>query len=258
LAASAERWFGTQLTRQISGHHRRRLRRIGWGQALDPPPGGWAATHPSPRPGNAVEVLIDGTQALPAIAEELRQARSHIHLTAGTSPPALRSFATAARLWFAINTFGSPHERQHERKRTLQGSRSISPLGTARGGGDSLVRSTAFEMLSRAGFVARALVYAIIGVLALEVATGVGGRLTNQQGALQTVANETFGKALLTVLAVGLGGYAAWRLLRAALGHGPEASDNSFERVRRRRERDRLCVDVRGRGRDPLRSPPGS
>jgi hypothetical protein len=113
----------------------------------------------------------------------------------------------------------------------LHGSRSISPLVTARGSGDSFVRSTAFEILARAGFVARALVYAIIGVLALEVATGAGGRLTNQQGALQTVANETFGKALLSVLAIGLGGYAAWRLIRAALGHGPEASDNSFERI---------------------------
>jgi phosphatidylserine/phosphatidylglycerophosphate/cardiolipin synthase-like enzyme len=33
------------------------------------------------RSGNAVEVLIDGAQALPAIAAELRQARSHVHLT---------------------------------------------------------------------------------------------------------------------------------------------------------------------------------
>jgi phosphatidylserine/phosphatidylglycerophosphate/cardiolipin synthase-like enzyme len=33
------------------------------------------------RPGNAVDVLIDGAQALPVIAEELRGARSHVHLT---------------------------------------------------------------------------------------------------------------------------------------------------------------------------------
>jgi phosphatidylserine/phosphatidylglycerophosphate/cardiolipin synthase-like enzyme len=33
------------------------------------------------RPGNAVDVLIDGAQALPAIAEELGRARSHVHLT---------------------------------------------------------------------------------------------------------------------------------------------------------------------------------
>jgi len=33
------------------------------------------------RPGNAVDILIDGAAALPAIAAELRQARSHVHLT---------------------------------------------------------------------------------------------------------------------------------------------------------------------------------
>ena len=37
--------------------------------------------QPPMRPGNAVEVLIDGAQALPAIAAELRQAQSHVHLT---------------------------------------------------------------------------------------------------------------------------------------------------------------------------------
>lgn len=113
----------------------------------------------------------------------------------------------------------------------LHGSRSITPLATARSAGDSFVHSTTFEVFSRAGFVARALVYGIIGVLALEVATGTGGKLTNQQGALRTVANEPFGEVLLTVLAIGLGGYAAWRLIRAAIGHGPEASDNGFERA---------------------------
>jgi phosphatidylserine/phosphatidylglycerophosphate/cardiolipin synthase-like enzyme len=77
----AECWFGDQLSRQICTHHRRRLRRIGWERALDPPLGGWAAGDPPPRSGNAVDVLIDGAQALPVIAEELQGARSHVHLT---------------------------------------------------------------------------------------------------------------------------------------------------------------------------------
>jgi phosphatidylserine/phosphatidylglycerophosphate/cardiolipin synthase-like enzyme len=34
-----------------------------------------------PRPGNDLEVLIDGSTALPAIAEELARAESHVHLT---------------------------------------------------------------------------------------------------------------------------------------------------------------------------------
>ena len=41
----------------------------------------------------------------------------------------------------------------------------------------------------RAGFVARALIYGIIGVLAVKLAFGDdGGKVTNQQGALQTIA----------------------------------------------------------------------
>jgi phosphatidylserine/phosphatidylglycerophosphate/cardiolipin synthase-like enzyme len=77
----AECWFGGQLSEQICAHHRRRLRRIDWERALDPPLGGWAAGDPPARSGNAVDVLIDGAQALPVIAEELQRARSHVHLT---------------------------------------------------------------------------------------------------------------------------------------------------------------------------------
>ncbi len=69
------------MSRQICDHHARRLERIGWEGALDPPPGGWAEGTYPPRAGNTVEVLIDGAEALPAIAEEMRQAKSHIHVT---------------------------------------------------------------------------------------------------------------------------------------------------------------------------------
>ena len=73
-------WAGDQLTTQICKHHRRRLGRIGWEHAIDPPAGGWAGSAPV-RQGNAVEVLIDGAEALPRIADELRAAKSHVHLT---------------------------------------------------------------------------------------------------------------------------------------------------------------------------------
>lgn len=93
------------------------------------------------------------------------------------------------------------------------------------------MRSPAFEWLARAGFVARGLIYGIIGVLALEVALGSGGKTASQQGALETIAQQPFGRVLLILVAVGLAGYASWRLVRAFLGHGAEASDNGFERV---------------------------
>jgi phosphatidylserine/phosphatidylglycerophosphate/cardiolipin synthase-like enzyme len=76
-----ECWAGGQISEQICRHHRRRLTKIGWQRALEPPAGGWAAGDPPRRPSNAIDILIDGAQALPAIADELRQARSHVHLT---------------------------------------------------------------------------------------------------------------------------------------------------------------------------------
>src|SRR5471032_2664709 len=108
---------------------------------------------------------------------------------------------------------------------------STRALGSAGVAGKSFVQSQAFELLSRAGFVARAVVYAIIGILALKLTIGHGGKLTNQQGALHAVAQQPFGKVLLTLVAIGLGGYSLWRLVRAAIGHGPEASDTAYERV---------------------------
>jgi Domain of Unknown Function (DUF1206) len=102
---------------------------------------------------------------------------------------------------------------------------------SVRVGGDKIARSRGFEWLARSGFVARGLVYGIIGILAIELALGVGGTTTNQQGALKTIAQQPFGKVLLILAAIGLAGYALWRLLHALLGHGPEASDSTFERV---------------------------
>jgi len=79
--------------------------------------------------------------------------------------------------------------------------------------------------------VARGLIYGIIGILAIKLAIGVGGKTTNQQGALRTIAHQPFGKILMILVAIGLGGYALWRLIHAAIGHGPESSDSTFERI---------------------------
>lgn len=113
----------------------------------------------------------------------------------------------------------------------MQVQRSAGAFGTGHATGTSFVNSRAFEVLSRAGFVARGLIYAIIGILAFKLALGHGGKVTNQQGAMHTVAHQPFGNVLLTLLAIGLGGYALWRFVRAAIGHGPEGSDSGFDRV---------------------------
>jgi Domain of Unknown Function (DUF1206) len=101
----------------------------------------------------------------------------------------------------------------------------------SRRAGEGFVHSRAFEWLSRGGFVARGFVYAIVGVLALKLALGAGGKLVDQKGAFHTVAHQPFGSVLLTLLAIGLAAYALWRLVRAAIGHGPEGADRGVDRV---------------------------
>jgi hypothetical protein len=92
----------------------------------------------------------------------------------------------------------------------------------------AVVHSSAFEWFARAGFVARGTVYGLIGALAVCLAVGLGGKATNQQGALETVAKQPLGHVLLIAIAAGLAGYCMWRLVRAALGRGPESSKDSL------------------------------
>lgn len=100
-----------------------------------------------------------------------------------------------------------------------------------RAGGERFARSDSFEWLSRAGFAARGIVYMIIGILAIKLALGSGGTSANQQGAMRAIAAQPLGNVLLILVAIGLGGYALWRFVRALLGHGPEGSDSGVDRV---------------------------
>jgi hypothetical protein len=98
--------------------------------------------------------------------------------------------------------------------------------------GQSVTRSRKLEWLARSGLVARGVIYAVIGVLAIKLALGDGGRATDQQGALHTIAGQPFGKVLLAIVAVGLLGYVSWQLIRAAVGHGRETNkDDAKERI---------------------------
>ena len=97
--------------------------------------------------------------------------------------------------------------------------------------GDNLAGAKPLGWLALVGLVARGLVYLIIGVLALELALGVGGKAANQQDALKAIAEQSFGRFLLVLVAIGLAGYALWRLTRAAVGHGAEQRDSATDRI---------------------------
>jgi hypothetical protein len=75
--------------------------------------------------------------------------------------------------------------------------------------------SPLIEGLMRLGYIVRGLVYGVIGVLALEVAMGVGGSLNDPQGAIATMGKTTLGKVVLYGILIGLIGYALWGLIRA-------------------------------------------
>jgi hypothetical protein len=113
----------------------------------------------------------------------------------------------------------------------VQARTQARPLRRARAGGEKIVRSTCFEALARSGFVARGLVYGLIGVLAIKLALGSESKAADPQGAQRTIAPQPLGKVLLIAVAIGLAGYALWRFLHVLLGHGPEHSDSTFDRV---------------------------
>jgi phosphatidylserine/phosphatidylglycerophosphate/cardiolipin synthase-like enzyme len=72
---------GETIERIIRLRHVLRLRRHGAAGAMDPEPGGWASTASfEPRPGCRIEPFIDGSAALPRIADAIRSAHSHVHL----------------------------------------------------------------------------------------------------------------------------------------------------------------------------------
>ncbi len=95
----------------------------------------------------------------------------------------------------------------------------------------SLQHTAGFRCFARAGLVARGVVYGIIGVLALKLALGAGGRTTSQRGALQAIAGEPFGRGLLLAVTVGLAGYALWRLASAVTEPAREAKERVGRRI---------------------------
>ena len=86
----ADSALGGGLERLVTSHHRRRLRRIGQSSALEAPPGGWAEGDPPPRPGNELEVIVDGAEALPRIADEIERARSRVWIAGWHFSPDFR------------------------------------------------------------------------------------------------------------------------------------------------------------------------
>jgi Domain of Unknown Function (DUF1206) len=81
------------------------------------------------------------------------------------------------------------------------------------------------ERLARAGYVSYGVVYALVGVLAVQAALGAGGKTASQEGALRQILLAPFGRVLLGAVVIGLLGYAMWRLLQGILDPENEGTD---------------------------------
>lgn len=83
------------------------------------------------------------------------------------------------------------------------------------------------EYLTRWGFIANAIVYLVVGGLAVRWAIGDGGRITDPDGVFTTILRSSGGKPFLIALAAGFFSYALWRFLAAVFdgdGDGTSAS----------------------------------
>lgn len=77
--------------------------------------------------------------------------------------------------------------------------------------------SSPLDSLVRIGYVAKGIIYGLIGLLAVLYVFGLGGKVTDPEGAIRTIgAQRHFGEEMIPFVAAGLGLYALWRFFDAA------------------------------------------
>ncbi|MYW63148.1 DUF1206 domain-containing protein [Streptomyces sp. SID8379] len=105
------------------------------------------------------------------------------------------------------------------------GSATTQGFGQAR----RAANSPAVAAAARAGFVARGVIYVLIGFLAVRIAfADGGGKQADRGGAVAEIAEKPFGMVLLWLLGVALAGMSLWRLSEAAFGQaGPDGKKAS-------------------------------
>jgi hypothetical protein len=99
------------------------------------------------------------------------------------------------------------------------------PEGGARAAKSRAANSEWVEWAGRFGHVAKAVSYALIAILALQVAFGQRSQTSDREGVLREVAGKPFGTAALWAMAIGFVGYAVWEFARAVLDRRNDGND---------------------------------
>lgn len=89
-----------------------------------------------------------------------------------------------------------------------------------RAAGRRAARSRWIGVAGRAGLAAQGICFGLIGLLAIDLAVGAGGKTTDPQGALNTLARHGWTRVLLVLLCAGFAGYTVWRLAQALFDRG--------------------------------------
>ena len=91
------------------------------------------------------------------------------------------------------------------------------------------------ERAGQAGLTVRGVMYLVSALLTVRIAFGSPPEEEGpgKQGALETVAQQSFGRVALVVLAVGLAGYALWRFI-AAWKYEGDPDDEAWQVWRKR------------------------
>jgi hypothetical protein len=85
------------------------------------------------------------------------------------------------------------------------------------------------DRIARAGYVAKGVVYATIGVLAMRETLGLGGTTTDPSGAVRSMGSmgsQSVGNVLIVALAIGLLGYSLWKLVQGVMDPDEKGSDS--------------------------------
>jgi hypothetical protein len=81
------------------------------------------------------------------------------------------------------------------------------------------------RVMARFGYVAKGVVYATIGLLAMLETLGMGGKTASPDGAMQSIGTQPLGGLLLVLLSVGLFGYAAWKVVQGVMDPDDRGAD---------------------------------
>jgi hypothetical protein len=175
------------------------------------------------------EAVTSSGTGKPAPAESSAAARTGAEDTDRAAPAQAGEKARSA-----VDTVKAAPSRAGEKVKAAVPDNAADKAGQAQQAGRQAKDSAPMRYLARAGFVALAVEYVIIGVIAVQAAFGDTGQQADKSGVLQTLGKNPAGEVALWLLAIGFFGMAVWRLAQAAFGSAEtDDEDNKKETWRR-------------------------